>query len=486
MRTFAFTSILAILSLHSWLLAQAPATQPHRVAPDIVRLRLHPVATTSPVLRYRLLPQPIDLSPGNAATLYDAAGKVFPEAKNLGQLIDKAEDTFDVPVDKLSASHVEQALAPFSQSLGYAELAARREDARWDVGMRDRGFAVVMLHLNDMKVLCNVLAVRSRLQVAQRDWDGASNTLQTGFGMARQLGDQPLLIHALVESGIVQQMAARGLEEWITRDDSPNLYWPLTMLPSPFVDMPAVEQWEQGAVYFTFPELRRIEKGEFPADQWPAFLRKMTAALAALRLGGVANARQESAPDPDAIDQEVKSLIESSYPRARESLVQNGQKVEMMSREHVVGLYLCRQYRDVCDQLWSSWGLPFPVAMEQMARADRELASKQEQLKANPLIQTLPRVGVSGNPSLMNARYALARTDWEISQLRVLEALRDYAARHDGQPPRSLDQITNLPVPVNPFTGQAFEYRVQGQLAILEANAPAGRRGRRLELTFVR
>jgi hypothetical protein len=36
-----------------------------------------------------------------------------------------------------------------------------------------------------------------------------------------------------------------------------------------------------------------------------------------------------------------------------------------------------------------------------------------------------------------------------------------YAAGHDGQLPKALDEITTVPVPLNPATGKTFVYRVQ-------------------------
>jgi len=68
-----------------------------------------------------------------------------------------------------------------------------------------------------------------------------------------------------------------------------------------------------------------------------------------------------------------------------------------------------------------------------------------------------------------------------------VEALRDYAARHDGRPPDRLEQIADLPVPPDPATGKPFDYAVQGQVVRLDALTPWWwRTGRRLELTLVK
>jgi hypothetical protein len=52
--------------------------------------------------------------------------------------------------------------------------------------------------------------------------------------------------------------------------------------------------------------------------------------------------------------------------------------------------------------------------------------------------------------------------------LRVIEALRMYAADHDGALPAKLADIEEVPVPTNPATGKPFVYRLDGAKAILE------------------
>jgi hypothetical protein len=56
----------------------------------------------------------------------------------------------------------------------------------------------------------------------------------------------------------------------------------------------------------------------------------------------------------------------------------------------------------------------------------------------------------------------------DIAALRVIEALRMYAAAHDGQLPKALDEITAVPVPPNPATGKPFVYRLNGTTAVVE------------------
>ncbi len=71
-------------------------------------------------------------------------------------------------------------------------------------------------------------------------------------------------------------------------------------------------------------------------------------------------------------------------------------------------------------------------------------------------------------PGMQPARGAQVRLERDVAALRVIEALRMYAADHGGGLPKSLDEITAVPVPNNPATGNPFEYRLDGKTAVLE------------------
>ena len=57
--------------------------------------------------------------------------------------------------------------------------------------------------------------------------------------------------------------------------------------------------------------------------------------------------------------------------------------------------------------------------------------------------------------------------------LRHVEALRLYAAAHDGRLPGKLSDI-GVPLPADPFTGKPFAYQVDGATARLRGSPPRG------------
>jgi len=64
-----------------------------------------------------------------------------------------------------------------------------------------------------------------------------------------------------------------------------------------------------------------------------------------------------------------------------------------------------------------------------------------------------------------------------VDALRAVEAIRHYAATHDGKLPESLDQITETPVPGDVLTGKPFSFERAGEAAILSAPGVPVERG---------
>src|SRR5262249_34840785 len=76
-------------------------------------------------------------------------------------------------------------------------------------------------------------------------------------------------------------------------------------------------------------------------------------------------------------------------------------------------------------------------------------------------------------PAMMKVRQAQGRLDQRVALLRHVEALRLYAAEHDGKLPAKLDDIP-VPLPSDPFTGKPFRYEVDGATAHLRGSPPRG------------
>jgi hypothetical protein len=486
-----FVAILSLSVLQGRAAEESPATAPTTILPNVDKWTIHPALAGGNPMQYRLLPDAFEQRPGNAVPLYLMSRQFWPDQKTTDEILwpeNHRYDYLDTPIEQFPQEDAHKLLDAYSDTLAFVDRAARRQSAVWDdnewpdVRFGAKAFA----YRDDLRHAGNLLTFRARFQISQDDWSGAIHTLQTSFSMARQFGSEPMLIHAIESSGFGRN-ALEAVPEWITRRNSPNLYWALSDLPDPFVELAAVAQYERTPSGQT--PLDQAMRGELPAELWGPVVQDM--------IGRLQEMRPPFKRNQAGIEAEATRLVASVYPRAKEYLISAGiskEKVNSMAPEEAVGTYFCRQAVAASDQLWKCWSLPYPQAQEQMLRSWKALAPDQPPLLDNPLFQG-NQVWISGPtqhpnydfPSLLRWRYSLTAVDREIALFRTVEALRDYAARHDDVPPASLDEITDLPVPLDPATDKPFDYSVQGQTVHLDALTPWWpRNGWRLELTLAK
>jgi hypothetical protein len=169
----------------------------------------------------------------------------------------------------------------------------------------------------------------------------------------------------------------------------------------------------------------------------------------------------------------------AGYSNAKQRLVDWGyaaDKVEAMPVGQVLSLYSARVNETVVDKAWKSFVVPYA------AEAWRDTREAEAFLEANGAItggkdrELLP-ISQLLIPVLGVARTAEVRVARELAALRVIEALRMHAARNNSRWPDSLDDVTCVPVPLNPATDKPFLFRRDGETAVLElpeSEVPAG------------
>jgi hypothetical protein len=119
------------------------------------------------------------------------------------------------------------------------------------------------------------------------------------------------------------------------------------------------------------------------------------------------------------------------------------------------------------------------------------MSSELNSLESNKQFNVLTRAAMRRHlrSSFDRVRQLMHRLDANVSSLQTIEALRHYAATHDGRFPAQLADITDTEIPDNPATQEPFVYRRRGMQAILEISAPKGGRPRdavRYEITMAR
>jgi hypothetical protein len=448
------------------LLAGAGVLSAQTTPPPPISLTIRPAAEPVPALKYQLLPDLRDQTPGNAALLYFRAFTpefaVFPplEMKEMNPRIDKAI---------LNPRAVPDAeLRPVLTAAGLRELdrAARREYCDWELTARVRrdGPHTLMGDVQGMRRQAQFLSIRARFQIADGQHKEALTTLQTGLSMSRQIADAPTVINALVGIAIAGTMATQ-VEELIQSPGSPNLYWALTSLPRPFIDLRKPLLGEQLMVDSLFPEVRAtMAEGKLTplsADVQQAVLAKMVQSLREFGEGSGSDWQTRVG---------LAAYAARAYPQAKQYLIRQGhtpEQVEALPMLQAVLIFELANYDRLYDDLIKWQGFPYPEAMAGVARAEAALREQRE--KSGGVGTTLASMILLSLGKTYNAQ---ARIDRRIAALRCIEAIRIYAAAHDGKLPATLADIREVPVPSDPLTGKEFEYKRDGDKATLTGPAP--------------
>ena len=228
------------------------SAQASRSANGVVQLILHPAKSSDSGEKYQLLLKLEELTDTDAAPLYEKAIQSLP-----GDLkMDEIEQWLKTPPDKLPLKKVQSILQQLEPSLELLEQAARCKQCKWPYLYDDE----LSENLREHRRLLFFLALKVRFQIAQGRYDDAIGTAQSGFAMAKHLGNDPALIRGLVGIGITAHIC-RQLEQLVQGPDAPNLYQALRDLPQPLVDLTKRVEWEEpdikGKVYLLMNRLSR-------------------------------------------------------------------------------------------------------------------------------------------------------------------------------------------------------------------------------------
>ena len=232
-----FSLLLAIVSFVQAGDEPVNKAEPQKPVTQVIPVTIYPAATPTPALKYHLLTPFLERTPGNAALLYCKAILILEGDVNNRKRLDPVANWLTMPLNSLPRDEVRRTLDSFGSVLNQVEAAARREQCDWDAPLRQGNIISLLLpELQQARSIARLIALRARLQMAERDYTKAVASLQVGYGIARHFADEPLLISSLVGMMIVRMMDEQVLT-LIQQPNAPNLYWSLAALPRPVIDL---------------------------------------------------------------------------------------------------------------------------------------------------------------------------------------------------------------------------------------------------------
>lgn len=257
-RKFFFFLILSIIA--------APAYS-RRFESGPLEMKVNPAEAPESAEKYSLLPKADKLTDADAVPLYNKAVEAMAGGRKQQEQI---RQWLDLPPEQLPQEQVEAMIQENLESLKLVARAARCKQCNWPKWKPGTNPPNQSGHRN----LSFLVRLWARLEIARGQYDSALLAMQTGFGMAKHIGEGPTTIQALVGIAIGATMF-REVELFIKGEDSPNLYRALADLPRPFIDVTKAIESEKGNLNaFNYLLRKQMEKQLKPAHDRMLLIQK--------------------------------------------------------------------------------------------------------------------------------------------------------------------------------------------------------------------
>jgi hypothetical protein len=414
----------------------------------VIRMTVQPMPAPKPALKYQLLPELREMNPGNPILGYTKCFAIQHVYWWNKEVVAKRDKWQKIPLKDLPLEEIRKSGHVRGNPLAYADYAARLDTPDWQIllQLKRDGPLLLLPDITALRELAVALKVRFRVEVAERRFDDALRTAKTMLALSRHLGEHPALVGEMVGIFVASQTIG-PLDEMIAQPGCPNLFWALTDLPRPFIDLRKGVQGDrmmmtdlfalideqapmsEAQVQHAVDRIRRLVKDAHVISNVPNWLLALTT-------------------DEDHVRATRKRLIELGLAE---------DKVKQFSAAQVILLDEKLEFTVGRDESLKALTLPYWQAAAIFSAAP----PPRKEHKDAPLRWLKEPRG-----EFKEMKQKQTRLDQRVALLRCVEALRIYAAEHDGKLPAKLEDI-NLPLPVDPASGKSFRYKIDGKIAYL-------------------
>ncbi|MGC3971462.1 MAG: hypothetical protein QM775_30215 [Pirellulales bacterium] len=416
-----------------------------------------------PALKYQLLPKFIDCRSGNAAPRY---GKAIIHRPPNPEFDTKVAKWLDLPASEFSKSETRKEVTEsgLTTTIDLLRLAARLESCDWELPLHEQmPYSILLPEVQDMRRMSGYVALQARLQLAEKKFAEAIDTLSVGYAMGRHVAQGPTLINGLVGLVIAGRMDKVALEMAQT-PEAPSLFWAATFQPRPLVDVRPGLEGEMYSLVLGFPSLRSDAQSE---EEWKAEAQRLVRDF-----GEIVETFADDGDDKSWLGLFRNVAVSGKIAMRREPmqkfLTECGRDrdvVGKMSDSQLFLEYSLLKYEDLRDEMFRWMALPYPEARRGIEAAEQRLKSSK---KLDSVDHEIVPFAALFLPAVAQVSKTAARAERRSDVVRVVEALRLYAGKHEGRLPPTLGEIEGLPLPkLDAVTGKPFHYVLDGDTARL-------------------
>jgi hypothetical protein len=418
-----------------------------KVANPTKELSVHARAIERPLMKYRLFPAEYELREGNAAPILLR----FPweHETYFSKIVRTFSDYLELPLTDPKLRNAGDVFTP----LFYRELkrAAYRRTADWEYPIGEWPAAEILLPdaQGARAITGRGLSVWIRHKISHGKLAEAREGILVGLAVTRHYARAPFVVSQLIAAATDSMMLDR-LDELVAQPNCPNLYWALTALPRPIVDLRPSIELEQRFLDMSVSGIDHLDQLQ-TEDQWMQRIDRVMDLFLDPAVIGKAKTNR-------------KQIFDRLAKHARADLpgwIEGGAaRVSKMSDAEAALRWFLHAHEGQAQEVAAFMCL-------EPASALPRLAALQKGFETFRLEAGLPSLFVLEKP--LNVYIAIHRQQRRIDALRIVEAVRDYAATHDAHLPESLDKIVDVPIPNDLFSGKPFHYEIADGAAILSA-----------------
>lgn len=309
---------------------------------------------------------------------------------------------------------------------GDLTAALERSNCDWELGLEDmRGVKLLTFMLYDVqecREMARMLMLRTRLAIAEKRYDDAVTSMRNQYRIGSDVAKMPFLVCGILGLWI-DGMNNSTLIELIASQDSPNMYWALSGLPQPLIDMRPTMQFEMDNVPRIFPFIDRTETAQHAPQEWNRLYTQTIREYS--KTGSDFRGGPNSGKELDDTQAGVAAtgLALAGYSHAKARLIAQGMdrdRVEKMSVGQVIAIYTERVSRKYGDEYEKLWYMPF-VDMHKVCDSLEKRLYDAKPFGPSEDREIFPTVSVLIQP-IPVARAAQVRVERDLATLQVIEA----------------------------------------------------------------
>jgi hypothetical protein len=464
--------------------------KPEGIKGNYIKLTVSPKALPDPLLRYRVNVFATETETGNAYPLHLAALKELNhqvDASRIQVFRSEAYRKFDpndpdtqqardwllfkaFPLYSYWSNNMHTEITADEESRLYFQLrnvypllekASKKTYFDWSDEYKFAGVATLLPVVQEARTITRYLTDKANWEIRNGKYDAAIRTIRVGLAYADHiLESKPsgFLVGMLV--GIACKGAMHNqLMILSAQPDAPNLYPALMQLTD------SKKVWLNAIQSEVLHLLPKYGDDAF-WDSLDNISPEQAQAVIDETLTTFLMAAPGKANEEEFIGITRTAACLATYPHAKKWHMQRGrseQEIEALSTYQVVVPFVCEEIKRTYDLMFVEASMP--MGESHPAFNFDEYVMQKGRQPVTPVDHLLSLF----TPATLAARGAFYRQTQTVDLLKIVEAIRYYAAMNGGKLPATLVEITEIPVPkVCPISGKPYDYRVEGKTAIID------------------